>query len=256
MSEMGLTNIIAALCKAQAAMGKALKDSENPHFRSKYADLESVVEAVRKPLSENGLAFMQIFHDCENGVGVETVLYHTSGEFLSGGVLRIPATKQDAQGYGSAITYARRYSLQTACGVAPEDDDGNAASKPQVAHKPAPKPIAEGKTKAEVVQAVAKALDATPVEGSSVGIVKSVVKAKVSGKDKFGITIGTDLLGTYDAGLAAQAETLSGQTVNYKYRPLTGGKLELISLTPTVPEVPEEITQIDVPWDREPGEEG
>ena len=124
-----MKQIASALVKAQKAFGPALKTSSNPHFRSKYADLSAVVEAVIDGLNNNGIFLMQSTHDCENGVIVETLFIHESGETISAGRLHVPASKQDAQGYGSALTYARRYSLMSACGVAPEDDDGNAASK-------------------------------------------------------------------------------------------------------------------------------
>lgn len=122
-----IKEIAPALIKAQKAIKAALKDSTNPHFRSKYADLSSVVDAVKQPLLDNGIAFMQGVHDAVDGVAVETFLLHTSGEWLSS-TMRIPAVKQDAQGYGSAITYGRRYGLQSMCGVPAEDDDGNAAT--------------------------------------------------------------------------------------------------------------------------------
>jgi hypothetical protein len=118
-----------ALAKAQLEIKAALKDSTNPHFKSKYADLSSVIDAVKAPLLKHGISFLQGVYDAEGGVAVETILLHTSGEWISS-TLRIPATKQDAQGYGSAITYGRRYGLQAMCGVPAEDDDGNAASKP------------------------------------------------------------------------------------------------------------------------------
>ena len=129
-------SIAAALVKAQSAFGPALKSSQNPHFRSKYADLAACVEAVVDALNNNGIALIQRTLPSENGVTVETVFIHTSGETLSSGPLHVPAQKQDAQGYGSALTYARRYSLMAACGIAPEDDDGNAASKPATYAKP------------------------------------------------------------------------------------------------------------------------
>ena len=122
-----IKELAAALVKAQAKIKAALKDSTNPHFRSKYADLSSVVDAVKAPLLEHGISFIQGVNDAEGGVAVETMLLHTSGEWLSS-TLRIPASKQDAQGYGSAITYGRRYGLQSMCGVPAEDDDGNAAT--------------------------------------------------------------------------------------------------------------------------------
>lgn len=123
--------VFAAFVKAQAEIEKASKDKTNPHFRSKYADLGNVVDAIKPALEKHGLAFLQKFHENPDGIAVETIIIHESGESFSNGVLSVPATKRDAQGYGSACTYARRYSLQAAFGVAPEDDDGNAASQPQ-----------------------------------------------------------------------------------------------------------------------------
>jgi hypothetical protein len=122
-----IKEISAALVKAQAQIKAAIKDSTNPHFRSKYADLSSVVDAVKEPLLKQGITFLQGIADADNGVAVETMLLHTSGEWISS-TLKIPASKQDAQGYGSAITYGRRYGLQAMCGVPAEDDDGNAAT--------------------------------------------------------------------------------------------------------------------------------
>jgi hypothetical protein len=124
-----MQQIATALVKAQRAFAPALKTSTNPHFRSRYADLAACVEAVIDSLNANGIALVQRTHDSDNGVAVETLLVHESGETLSGGILHVPAAKHDPQGYGSALTYARRYSLMAACGIAPEDDDANAAQK-------------------------------------------------------------------------------------------------------------------------------
>jgi hypothetical protein len=126
-----MQKIATALVKAQKAFGPALKSSTNPHFKSRYADLAACVEAVIDALNENGIALVQHSHECADGIIIETIFIHESGEMISGGKLHVPATKQDAQGYGSAMTYARRYSLQAACGIAPEDDDGNNASRPK-----------------------------------------------------------------------------------------------------------------------------
>lgn len=122
------STLAAALVSAQKQFGPALKTSTNPHFRSKYADLSACVEAVIDALNANGIALMQQTRECTDGVTVETVFVHESGETLSSGPLHVPALKSDPQAYGSALTYARRYSLMAACGIAPEDDDGNAAS--------------------------------------------------------------------------------------------------------------------------------
>lgn len=124
-----MNEIAKALVKAQAAMNHAAKDSKNPYFKSSYPSLASVIDAVRPALSANGLAFIQKMHNSPGSVGVETVLIHESGQEISCGTLFVPANKEDAQGYGSALTYAKRYSLQSAMGIASEDDDGNAAVK-------------------------------------------------------------------------------------------------------------------------------
>lgn len=131
-------NIYAAFVKAQKGFAPALKTSTNPHFKSRYADLAACVEAVIDALNDNGIGLIQKTHQDERGVTVETMFVHESGESMTGGVLHVPAAKQDPQGYGSALSYARRYSLMAACGIAPEDDDGNAASKaPAAKQKPA-----------------------------------------------------------------------------------------------------------------------
>jgi hypothetical protein len=122
--------IASAFVKAQADFGPALKTNTNPHFKSKYAGLDACVEAVIDALHKHGIGLMQRTLPCESGVTVETVFIHSGGETISSGPLHVPAQKQDAQGYGSALTYARRYSLMAACGIAPEDDDGNAAARP------------------------------------------------------------------------------------------------------------------------------
>ena len=127
-----MKNIASALVRAQRGFAPALKTSTNPHFRSKYVDLAGCVEAVVDALNEAGIALVQRTSEDSTGVTVETVFVHESGETLECGKLHVPASKQDPQGYGSALTYARRYSLMAACGIAPEDDDGNAASKVKV----------------------------------------------------------------------------------------------------------------------------
>lgn len=124
-----MDKIAAAFVKAKRAFGPALKDKTNPAFRSKYADLGACLEAVEDALLANGIALYQETSEDASGVTVETVLLHETGESLRCGKLHVPAAKQDPQGYGSALTYARRYSLMTACGIAPEDDDGNAATQ-------------------------------------------------------------------------------------------------------------------------------
>jgi hypothetical protein len=146
-----MKEIAAALVKAQKGFGPALKTSTNPAFRSKYASLENCIEAVIDSLNDNGIMLMQPTHLCEDGVIIETLFLHESGEQLSAGRLHVPATKHDAQGYGSALSYARRYSLLAACGIATEDDDGNGASKPKAPPaKPAADPVVAAKAPVRV----------------------------------------------------------------------------------------------------------
>ena len=123
-----MKQIAQAFINAKKAFAPAMKDKTNPHFRSKYADLGACLNAVEDALLDNSIALYQETFEDASGVTVETVFLHESGETIRGGKLHVPASKQDPQGYGSALTYARRYSLMTACGIAPEDDDGNAAS--------------------------------------------------------------------------------------------------------------------------------
>jgi hypothetical protein len=129
MSE-SIKEIATALCKAQAAMKPAAKDAENPHFKSRYADLASVWESIRGPLTDNGLSVVQNVITVERGIAVETQITHCSGEWYLFDPLVIPVNKVDAHGVGSAITYGKRYSLSAAVGVACEldDDDGCGAT--------------------------------------------------------------------------------------------------------------------------------
>jgi hypothetical protein len=135
----------SAMAQAFAEIEAATKSASNPHFKSKYADLGAVIEAVKPALIKHGLFFTQRSHPAESGVSVETVLHHEGGEELSLGTLYVPANKQDAQGFGSALTYARRYGLMTAFGVPAEDDDGNAAAATAPRAAAAPKgPVSDG----------------------------------------------------------------------------------------------------------------
>lgn len=122
-----MKTISAAFVAAKKQFGPALKDKTNPAYRSKYADLGACLDAVEWALLANGIALMQETSLDDTGVTVETIFLHESGETIRCGKLHVPASKQDPQGYGSALTYCRRYSMMTACGIAPEDDDGNAA---------------------------------------------------------------------------------------------------------------------------------
>ncbi len=138
-----IDQLAKALASAQAEIGTASKDRENPHFRSRYATLASVQDACRSALSRHGLSVVQLPGGEGQRVEMTTVLMHSSGQWISCSGTFI-ATKGDPQGIGSAITYARRYQLAAIVGVAPDDDDdGNAASEPtpaRAAPAPPPKP--------------------------------------------------------------------------------------------------------------------
>lgn len=122
-----INEIAGALAKAQSQIEGAVKGNVNPAFRSKYADLGAVYDAIRGPLTANGIAVLQQLGTEEGRVACTTFLTHSSGQWLEFSPFVVPVTKQDAQGFGSAATYARRYSLMAAVGIAPIDDDANAA---------------------------------------------------------------------------------------------------------------------------------
>lgn len=117
------------MAKAQGAIAHASKDSENPFHKSKYADLANVWEACRKQLSENGLSVVQLPDGLEdNCLILDTTLMHSSGQWISSRI-KMPMAKQDPQGYGSTLTYARRYALAAIVGVYQDDDDAEAGKK-------------------------------------------------------------------------------------------------------------------------------
>lgn len=151
-------NIYAALAAAQAEMTRAKKDSNNPHFRSKFADLASVQDACFPALNKHGFAVFQPLVKEEDGLAVQTILAHESGEMLQCSIPLILAAN-NMQGLGSAITYARRYGLFCMSGVAPDDDDGNEASKQAPKKQVKPAPPAE-KAPPEVPEKVQKRLEA------------------------------------------------------------------------------------------------
>ena len=121
-----IKEIATAMNKAQAEMTAAKKDASNPFFKSKYADLGSIIKALKEAFANNGLSYMQSPEMDDSGVGVTTMIMHDSGEWIRG-TLFIPMTKKDPQGAGSAITYARRYALQAMVGLPASDDDAEFA---------------------------------------------------------------------------------------------------------------------------------
>lgn len=169
-----LGELAKALAQAQAEMSTASKSAENPHFRSRYADLAAVFEACKKALNKHGFAIVQKVKNDPNGACVETMLLHSSGEYVSSECW-LPVAQKTAQAYGSTITYARRYGLTSLAGVAAdEDDDGNAASAPAPSYRPQPPPQAP--TMAAPMQAPVEAT--SPVQWAGDGPVVPFGKKK------------------------------------------------------------------------------
>ena len=126
--------LMAALAKMQGELTMAKKDSDNPYFKSKYADLATCINTAKKPMADNGLSVSQHCGFDGSYVRCVTVLGHASGQYMTSTCV-IPVTKKDAQGVGSAITYARRYSFSAVIGLSQDDDDGNWATNKDVDKK-------------------------------------------------------------------------------------------------------------------------
>lgn len=205
-----IAELAKALNKAQPAIKGAVKDSENPYFKSHYADLASVLEACRQQLAENGLSVAQgsDFAFSESGnvvVYLETILMHVSGEWISFRAPMKPA-KDDPQGWGSVTTYYRRYGYSAAVGVAQVDDDGNEASgKPKVGTKAAAdyvasQKITEGqerlKAQSEARKAATPPVSSQLTEGEQFisGVLESLSSPKRDKNDKPYVTI--EIVGT------------------------------------------------------------
>lgn len=122
-----MSELYKALAAAQSEIEGANKNSTNPHFRSKYADLGAVWDACRGSLTKHGLSVLQMPRSFEGELRLVTRIAHASGDYIEDEGFPLILGKQDMQGLGSATTYARRYGLMAMVGIAPEDDDGNAA---------------------------------------------------------------------------------------------------------------------------------
>jgi hypothetical protein len=196
-----ITKIAEALTKAQAAMKPALKDSRNPHFNSKYADLTSVWDAIRTPLTDNGLSVLQLVGTNEaEKTTLTTRVLHVSGEWIES-TWAIPIGKQDPQGLGSALSYARRYALAAAVGVVQDDDDANAAM-------PAQKPVQTFQPKHfSLADAIEEIQSSTTMEElqskftrlySEAKASKSSVEALTAAKDEMKEKLGTAPVRKYE----------------------------------------------------------
>lgn len=140
MEPLHCSELSKALAAAQGALKAASFDKQNPHFKSKYASLASIMDACRDALSRNGLAVIQTTGIEDGVLMLYTTLTHISGESVTGAYPIVPQ-QATPQGYGSAMTYARRYALAAIVGVvADDDDDGNEASRPPRAEQSRPRP--------------------------------------------------------------------------------------------------------------------
>lgn len=143
--------LFTALAKAQGEIENAKKDTANAFFKSKYADLASVINAAKKPLADNGLSILQLTDTINDKLVLITQLSHSSGQFIRGYYpISIPLNAT-SQAVGSALTYARRYAYSAIIGIAQEDDDGNSASGKIEDTKPQPKPYVPEEIKAKPV---------------------------------------------------------------------------------------------------------
>lgn len=145
------SELATALAKAQAEIDAAPKSESNPFFKSTYADLAAVRAVIREPFGKHGLSVVQIPQTTDGYVHVTTVLFHSSGQCIHG-TLTLKPTKNDPQGIGSAITYARRYALMAFAGVAPDDDDGNDASAKRQVDRTDHKPVTPPQTQRSEVR--------------------------------------------------------------------------------------------------------
>lgn len=125
-----INEIAKALASFQSEVKQPEKNGENPHFKSKYVTLDGTVKAIHECAPKHGLSYTQMPVSDENGVGVVTVIFHTSGQFIEFDPFILPLDKKTAQGVGSALTYSKRYSISAAFGIVSDvDDDGNAAEE-------------------------------------------------------------------------------------------------------------------------------
>jgi hypothetical protein len=165
-----IADLAAALCLAQAEMGGATKNSINPHFKSSFADLESVIKAIKPAFFKHGLSFIQLPITSEGGkgIGVSTMLMHSSGQWIEGEYL-LPLEKVTPQGAGAAITYARRYGLVSLCGIPQIDLDAEDIS---VQAPVVPEPPAK-----RVSKALAQSVVALVVSSQASGETSELIEA-------------------------------------------------------------------------------
>lgn len=183
-----IKELATALAKAQAEIENASKNANNPHFKSRYADLAEVLNTVRPVFSKHGLAVMQMPSFSDGVASVETLITHSSGEWVAN-IASAPVSKQDAQGVGSALTYLRRYSLAAFAGVAQEDDDGESAiGRNKKTQKMSGNDLAETQRKineAQTMESLSKAFDsAVDAAGSDDEAIEAIKACAAARKHK------------------------------------------------------------------------
>lgn len=195
-----INELAKALCEAQKETLFALKDSNNPFFKSKYADLSSVWDAARVPLTKNGLSVLQTMNPGENGtVIIVTTLMHTSGQWVKS-FLPVRPVKDDPQSVGSAITYGRRYGLQAIVGICPEDDDGEKSMGRKQTTQQAAKPETRTQEQANKIMSLGEERGLSKKETADV--LKWFFKGRVLTKDEADFVIN----GNFDQIVANYAE--------------------------------------------------
>jgi len=177
-----IASLAAALAVAQAEMSNPVFDAVNPHFRNKYASLSAVRDAVTPVLSRHGLSVTQLFHACEKVgfVAIETVLIHSSGEWISS-LLEMPSEKPNAQGYGSAATYAKRYGLMAITGVVGDDDDD---ANHAVGNPAQPMPIGKPVTKANAASQPPRQQEKPPAKKEEAPVKKDAAPPAAKQEEK------------------------------------------------------------------------
>lgn len=204
--------LAAALAKAQGMMSHASKDAQNPHFKSRYADLAAVWSAVREPLSVNGLSVVQTVAQGDGTVGVRSLLLHASGEWVCS-VLEMPVAQKTPQGYGSALTYARRYALAALVGIAQDDDDAEAATRPSTPVLPPIQkrtPIPREQPPAPLPQPAAATPDDDPVERALIAISEAQTTEDLQPLTKLVVQLGVAKVPEVRQAFAARQKALRG----------------------------------------------
>ena len=204
--------LAAALAKAQGMMSHASKDAQNPHFRSRYADLAAVWSAVREPLSANGLSVVQTVAQGDGTVGVRSLLLHASGEWISS-LLEMPVAQKTPQGYGSALTYARRYALAALVGIAQDDDDAEAATRPSAPVLPPIQkrtPLPREQPPAPPPQPAAATPDDDPVERALIAISEAQTTEDLQPLTKLVVQLGVAKVPEVRQAFAARQKALRG----------------------------------------------